>query len=457
MTWPGIFLGRLGAWTAVGLRSSLLRSSAGIGGLTSVELVLGLLTAILLARDLGAEGFGTYSLALAAVILAGLPVEFGLPTLVTREIAYDSAGQESGVAKGVVIFAATVIVFTSAVIVTVLLVFGDTLAAGLDRSVRPILPIAVLLIPVSALCNMLGGALVGMQRVVIGNMPQKLVRPGIFALALGAASVLDPGWLTPTRAMVLQLIAATVALMFAGFCFVRHFADLLRRHDAQISWRTWTASMFRLGLSNSLRLGQGQILLLVTGALSSVENAGLFRIAQRGAGLVGLGAMILVISSAPRVAKLDAEGQHARLQRLLTQIARGGAVVALAGLVCYVFSAHWLLATFFGAEFGAAWSALLILTVAETLRVAFGAGGMLMNMLRHEGVTALGNSISFVIATSIAAALIPVYGVDGAAWGMFFGILARVLFLRHEARRRLRLDPAAFGRPVRFGSTKEEP
>ncbi len=235
MTWPGIFLGRLGAWTAAGLRSSLLRSSAGIGGLTSVELALGLLTAILLARDLGAEGFGVYSLALAAVILAGLPVEFGLPTLVTREIAHDSAGQESGVAKGVVIFAATVIVFTSAVIVTVLLVFGDTLVAGLDRSVRPILPIAVLLIPVSALCNIIGGALGGMQRVAVGNMPQKLVRPGIFALALGAALVLDPGWLTPTRAMALQLIAATAALMFAGFCFARHFADLLRRHDAQIS------------------------------------------------------------------------------------------------------------------------------------------------------------------------------------------------------------------------------
>lgn len=449
MIWPGIFLGRLGAWTAAGLRSSLLRSSAGIGGLTGVEIALGLLTAILLARDLGAEGFGTYTLALAAVILAGLPVEFGLPNLVTREIARDSAGQESGVAKGVVIFAATVIGITSAVIVTVLLVFGDTLAAGLDRSLRPILPIAALLIPVSALCNVLGGALAGMQRVVIGNMPQKLVRPGVFALALGAALVLEPGWLTPTRAMVLQLIAATAALMFAGFCFIRHFADLLRRHDAQISWRTWTASMLRLGLSNSLRLGQGQILLLATGALSSVENVGLFRIAQRGAGLVGLGAMILVISSAPRVAKLDAEGQHARLQRLLTQIARGGAVVALAGIVCYAFSGPWLLATFFGAEFGAAWTALLILTVAETLRVAFGAGEMLMNMLRREGVTLRAFSIAVAITTLIAVALIPSYGASGAASGMFLGTTAMSVYFWREARRLLDLDPSIMGRSAR--------
>ncbi len=91
--------------------------------------------------------------------------------------------------------------------------------------------------------------------------------------------------------------------------------------------------MFRFGLSNSLRLGQGQILLLMTGALSSVENAGLFRIAQRGTGLVGLGATILVISSAPRFARLDAEGLHARLQRLLTQIARADSALALIGLL----------------------------------------------------------------------------------------------------------------------------
>lgn len=297
----------------------------------------------------------------------------------------------------------------------------------------------------------------GRQMVVVGTMPQKLVRPGAFALALGAVLVLEPGWLTPARAMALQLAASSVALAAGGLYFMHHFTETLRRGRASISWRAWVIAMLRLGLSSGIHRAQGQILLLLTGALSSVENVGLLRIAQRGGGLVTLGTAIAVVTAAPRFARLNAEGRHERLQHLLTQVARAGSAVALIGLLGFIFGGHWLLATLFGTEFVAAWSALVILAAAETGRALLGPGGVLLNMLRHEEVTALGHSIALVASTSIAAALIPAYGANGAAWGMFFGLTGMMVFLRHNARRRLRLDPAAFGLPVRFGSTKEEP
>ena len=283
MTRRETFLGLLGAGVTAAWRNRFLRSSVGVGGLTVAELVLGLAAAILLARALGVEGLGTYSLALAAVALAGLPVEFGLPNLVMREIAHHGIDREAGLVKGVLIFAVAVIVLMSAVIVPLALIFGYTLMPGLDGAERSIVPVAVLLIPVSALCNTLGGALAGMRLVVIGTMPQKLVRPGVFAIVLGTAAVVEPGWLTPARAMALQLAATVAALAFVGFCFVRHFSDLLQRPRTQIFWRAWGLAMLRLGLSRGIRLAQGQALLLLTGVLSSVENVGLLRIAQRGA------------------------------------------------------------------------------------------------------------------------------------------------------------------------------
>lgn len=439
------FRGRLGARVAAAWRSRLLRSSTGVGVLTGVELVLGLLTAILLARGLGIEGLGIYSLLLAAVILAGLPVEAGLPNLVKREIAHSGVDPESGVAKGVMVFATTVIVLMSAVILPLALVYGDTLAPGLDGTERSILPITVLLIPVSALCNTLGGALAGMQLVVIGVMPQKLVRPGIFAIALGIASMVEPGWLTPMRAMALQLAAAAAALAFAGFCFARHFSHMLRRRSARILWRTWITAMFRLGLSSGLLLARGQVLLLVTGVLSSIEDVALLRIAQRGVGLITLGTTIAVIAAAPRVARLNAEGRHDHLQHLLTQVARVGFGVALIGLICFVFGGHWLLAAIFGSGFVAAWSTLIILALTEAVRTLLGPGVMLLNMVRHEGVTTLGFAISLALSTLIAAVLIPMFGIVGAACGTFVGVTSMSVFIRNKARRNLRLDPAAFG------------
>ncbi len=67
VTRPGALLGWLSARAATARRSRFIRSSAGIGGLIVAELALGLVTAILLARALGAEGLGVYSLVLAAV------------------------------------------------------------------------------------------------------------------------------------------------------------------------------------------------------------------------------------------------------------------------------------------------------------------------------------------------------------------------------------------------------
>ena len=426
-----------------------MRSSAGVGGLTGTELALGLITAVLLARALGVEGLGTYSLAMATVVLAGLPVEFGLPSLVMREIAHHGANGDTGPVKGVLIFAATVIALMSTVIILLAFYFGGSKFLGLEGAERAMLTVAVGLIPLSALGKTIGAALAGKHMVVVGLLPQKLVRPGVFAIALAVVSVLEPGWLTPVRAMGLQVAATAAALAFGAFHFLRQFSAALRRSPVRIMWREWSIATLRLGISTGIHLAQGQILLLLTGVLTGAGNAGLFRIAQRGAGLVSLGVVIAITVASPEVARLNAEGRHDQLQRLLTTAARAGSGIALIGLVCFIFGGQWLLDTIFGAEFVAAWSALIILAATETTRALLGPGIMLMNMSRHEGITAIGFIISLCVSTVIAAALIPAYGADGAAWGVFFGVTGMSVFLWQKARQTLRLDPAVIGLPIR--------
>jgi O-antigen/teichoic acid export membrane protein len=448
------FSGRLGAGVATIRRSAFMRSFFGVGGLTVAEIVLGLLTAILMARSLGVDGLGIYSLALAAVVLAGIPVEFGLPNLVMREIAHHDIDPESGAVKGMLIFAALVIVLMSIIVMPLTLVFGGGLVPGLGLAESAMLPVAVGLIPLSALGKTISTALAGKQMVVSGLIPQRLIRPGFFAVALGAAMLLEPGWLTPVRAMALQLTAATVALAVGALMFRRHFTGTLRRGPAVISWRIWTVAMLRLGVSTGIHLGQGQILLLITGALAGAENAGLLRIAQRAAGLVGIGTTIAYVASAPHIARLNAEGQHDRLQGLLTLVARASGGVAALALISFVFGGDWLLDTLFGADFAAALSAIVILGAAETARALIGPGIILMMMARREGIAAVGFVISLVVGTLIAWALIPTYGADGAAWGSFFGATVMAMFLWYKSRRVLFLDPSAFGWPVRRAESR---
>ena len=76
------------------IRSLLLRGALGTGALGIVHRGLGLITAILLARLLGAEGYGFYAFPLGVVGVLAVPAQLGLPSLVTREIARSHATEE---------------------------------------------------------------------------------------------------------------------------------------------------------------------------------------------------------------------------------------------------------------------------------------------------------------------------------------------------------------------------
>jgi O-antigen/teichoic acid export membrane protein len=424
---------------------SLIRSGIGVASLTGLELALGLLAAIVLARAIGAEGLGTYTLVLAVVVLTGLLVEFGLPSLVIREIAHHDSIAEVAVVKGILLYSLLVIILMSAIVIPLVISVGPHLVPGITADEPQLLPIAAALIPLSALSTTIGAALSGKQLVVLGMVPQRFIRPATFTIALIAASTLEPGWLTPFRAVVLQVMAATAALSVSVVQLIRHFSSALRQVETQIAWRAWSLAMLRLGLTNGIRLAEGQILLLVTGALASAETVGFLRVAQRGAGLVALGTSIAVSVASPRIARLNADGQLAHLQRLLTLVARASIGVAIMGFLVFAFGGGHLLEILFGVEFIPAWSALVILSAAEISRAIFGLGGVLLNMLRYENVTMVGLLLSLAVSSSTAIMLTPHYGAVGAAWGMFLGVTAVSALLRYMVKRTLNLETSVIG------------
>ena len=69
------------------LRRHLAQAAAGSAALALSSKLLVLLTSVLLARWMGAEGYGVYATAMALVLLLTVPTGLGLPTLVIRLIA----------------------------------------------------------------------------------------------------------------------------------------------------------------------------------------------------------------------------------------------------------------------------------------------------------------------------------------------------------------------------------
>src|SRR5690606_13473193 len=193
-----------------GLGPVLVKAVTGSAGLRIAGMGFGFLVGVQLARGLGAEGYGVYGLAMSVIALLTVPTEFGLPQLLTREVAVAHVAENWGRLRGILKWSTRAsMVLAIVVAVGVLLwlawhrqfdtAFGATLLAGL------------VLVPAVAALSLRSAALRGMQQIVKGQAPEVLLRPALhscFLLVVGLLAV--P--LTPALAMWLGVLGAALSL-----------------------------------------------------------------------------------------------------------------------------------------------------------------------------------------------------------------------------------------------------
>jgi len=74
--------------------SLLLHPLLGTAGLRVANAGLGFAVAVMLARTLGADGYGLYSTAFVIASVCAIVVQFGLPNLVMRETATAAVSED---------------------------------------------------------------------------------------------------------------------------------------------------------------------------------------------------------------------------------------------------------------------------------------------------------------------------------------------------------------------------
>ena len=166
------------------LRQQLVRGAIGSFALNATNKLLMLLASVLLARILGASGYGVYAAAVALVLLLSVPTSLGLPILLIRLLATYQLREQWGLIRGLLTFANQVVLGVGAVIgVTGALVvwhFADRL--GADKSAA--LWWGMALLPFVGLGALRSAALRGLQHVVLGQIPDSLVMPGLLVGAV---------------------------------------------------------------------------------------------------------------------------------------------------------------------------------------------------------------------------------------------------------------------------------
>jgi O-antigen/teichoic acid export membrane protein len=414
-------------------------------------MVASLAVGVQLARSLGVEGYGHYGVALAVVTIAGIPSQFGLPILVTREVAAAEAKQDHGKLFGVLQWADKACIWIAAAVACGVIAAGIAISGMGHEALGGALILGAPVIPLSALGKIRGGALMGLHHVVRGQIPDAIVRPVVLSLLL-LGFYLAHMPLDAPAAMALNSVAA-LAMLIVSEAWLRRRLPPRQAPERVMSGREWLASSLPMGVSEAMRVLQTELSILLVGLIVSAVIVGLLRIATVTAMTAAAPAVIVALAAMPTMARLHAQGDRIRLQKTVTGLAHAqfaGVVLLAAPLLLWPAP---LLSLAFGPSFAAADNALRLLCIAQIASAAFGPCLWLLNMTHHEQRVTRALAVGLAVNIVLIPPLVLWWGVAGAATALLVSMLCWNLLTWRDSKRLLGIETSIahwpWKRPIR--------
>jgi O-antigen/teichoic acid export membrane protein len=423
------------------MRRAVLRSAIGTAVLHAFAKVAMLLASVLLARLLGAHGYGLYAAALAAAMLLGVAASLGLPTVVVRLLPLLRVRDRPDLMRGLLLRSNQATLAAG-------LLFG-AVGAAIAWRVAPAGQFAawcwaMALVPLIAVGNLRSASLRGLQRVVIAQLPECAVTPALFLAAAALAWWISPR-VQPEIAVVMRGVATLGGFAVGSWVLLRVMSVSVPKTAPSFEVRLWSRSAMPSLLVAAMGVLMTQIDVLILAALRGSESAGVYQATARGAELVAFSVLAVNFAVQPLIASLYAAGDFAQLQRMLTLGARLGLVLALPVALGFGVLAEPLLVSVFGSEFGRGAACLAILCTAQTIGAALGSVEHIMNMTGNELDTALALGIGAAANVLLNLVLVPVWDIEGAAVSFALSAVLWRALLALKVHRRLGLWPAAIG------------
>lgn len=424
-----------------GLRGQLTRGAIGSFVLKIVSTLLSLAVSVVLARALAPTGLGVYAFALSISTVLALPAELGLATLTVRQVARYHQGEQWSLLRGVLLWTNRLVLAFSFIIVVCAGVLAWLVADRATTTQLATFGWALLLVPLMALSALRRGALRGLRRVVLAQLPESFILPGVLLVLLGVVGFF--GSLSPPTAMALNAAAAALSLALGAIMLFRARPAQLQTAPISYEQRAWFASVLPLSMLAGLNIINGQAGILMLGLLSNELQVGHYKVAYSTASVVAFALGVVGIVTAPHITRLHEAGEKMRLQRMLTLSARVTLLASLPIALIFVFLGESVIDVLYGKAFLPASTALIILCLGQLVNAGVGSAALILNMTGYERIALRNVGIATVINIALNGLLIPIFGIEGAAIGTSVSVIAMNLLLCHSVWKHLGLNSTA--------------
>lgn len=400
--------------------------------------VLNFATQVALARFYGPAALGLYVLGVTTIFFANILAQFGMGSGVVRFVAHHRAQGDASRVRGTILLALWA-TFALSMVLASLIFFGAGLLADrvFDRpSLEAILRAFSVALPLFTLMNMTVYALTGFQTVGGAHKYSTSVRQVLQPLANLVLIVV----FYLLGAHILGAVVAYVISMAVGFVLALHY---LRRVFPKLLDRT-TPARFEpralFGVSGPLIVAgftsyiNPWIAVTVLGIFASAEAVGIYYAAARTASLSTLVLFAFSGIFSPMIANLHSNGLMDHLGRLYKDVSRWTFTGSLAVFLLTVLLSKDIMAVF-GEAFVSGWPAMVLIATAYLFSSSVGHAGRLLAMTGHQKIVMLSTVVATIGGVVITFALVPSFGLMGAAAATAAGVALSNAFMLTSVRK----------------------
>lgn len=390
---------------------------------------------LIIARFLGVDGFGMYTIALMVCTIASTIGRIGFDQTILRTIAVHADRGELAAIKGIYKKGLAVTTAVSFMVSVVLFIAAPFLADTVFKHhelVKVIRWFTLSIVPFSFL-NITASALQAVKKIQYSSVVQMSAIPLINCLLLLLILKYDFG----LAGAVWAYVASTAAVMYIGIRLWNRAMPGLSGVKARSSMsvgelimasmpNAWTAVMIVLMM-------QGDTLIL--GMFRPVDEVGMYNAALRLTTLAGFVLVSINMSVMPKFAAMYEAGDFASIERIAKHSTRLILVIVTPPLLFCMIAPDFAMAIF-GDRFNGVGTVIIILAAGQLVYSALGMAMQLLIMSRKERAVRNIIFVSLFVNLMLGVALAPAFGANGVAIAhiaayAFAGLLYQYVVKRH--------------------------
>jgi O-antigen/teichoic acid export membrane protein len=396
------------------LKNKLLKGAAGSFGLKIVSSGLAFVMSILFARFLGTVGLGTYSYATTWANLLSIPATLGIDQLIVREIAIYQSKSEWKLIGGLLRWANLIVLASSIAFAIIAGVIVWNLKSNSDPEIVWAVVLAMITIPIISLRSLRLGAMKGLHKIVLGQMPDSLFAPVLIITLSSACYWLFSDSFNVFWVLTVKIVATLITFFIGSVWLWRSLPAPVKQIKPEYRSKQWLFNALPFMFLGTVQLINSRIDIIMLGEIKGIEPVGIYTV------IVGITELTVFIHHAansvlgPTIATLYSEGKVKQLEKIIGKsVLIVFSISLLIGLAMILLGKYLLL--IFGSEFIPGYTAMNILIVGQMFNALTGPVGLLLNMTGHQNYTAIAIASSAFLNIILNFILIPHWGIKGAA------------------------------------------